>query len=69
MRSCRISCVYLLLDSVLVMSSEEASGSGATPVVTAVNLDERTMAAIISGVVSKLQETRRDGSGGGEMGS
>jgi len=61
--------VYLLLDSVLVMSSEEASGSGATPVVAAVNLDERTMAAIISGVVSKLQETRRDGSGGGEMGS
>ena len=48
------------------MASEEATGSGAAPVVAAVNLDERTMAAIVSGVFSKIQEAQRNGSGGGE---
>ncbi len=48
------------------MASGEASGSGAAPVVAAINLDDRTMEAIIAGVVGKIQEAQRSGGGGGE---
>ncbi len=48
------------------MASGEASGSGAAPVVAAINLDDRTMEAIIAGVFGKIQEAQRSGGGGGE---
>ncbi len=54
------------------MASEEASRTGgqpfgAAPVVAAVNLDDTTLAAIITGVVGKIQEAQRESGGGGEI--
>ncbi len=43
-----------------------ASGSGEAPRVSAVQLDERTLATIIQGVTERVQETLRENGGIGE---
>ncbi len=43
-----------------------ALGSGEPSRVTAVQLDDRTMATIIQGVTAKVQEALRESGGGGE---
>ena len=51
------------------MASEEASGSGTAPIVAAMNLDPKTLDAIIAGVFGKIQEAQRGSSVGGETGA
>ncbi len=50
------------------MASEEASGSGTAPIVAAMNLDPKTVDAIIAGVFGNIQEAQRESSVGDETG-